>query len=1169
MIDIYKASAGSGKTFTLAREYIKMMLGRQTETGDFVLDRKRRERHRKILAITFTNKATAEMKTRILAELAVLGNAHPDRPGAVSPYAADLCAALHCSPEELQTEARRALCELMFDYDMFNVSTIDSFFQQILRTFAREAELTGDYDLNLDSEGPVAMAVDDMFTSIGAAPRFPISRQDSLKLEAWLTQWLKDTLRNGKSTALFNRTGDTFGALTTFFKNLLGEEFIAHEKELRHYFGDFENVAALRPALIRWVEESLAGVRTLSARALELCQTRSGINSRFADQLKKYADCTADEVKSAPTKTVTGVCDDVSAAFLKSARDVNSADAGLCDALQAAARAIVALHPQIGAAKLIAQDLPSLGLFGHILHNLEQARQDSNTLLLSDTASLLRDLLKDPADTPFVFERLGTLLSHFLIDEFQDTSLVQWDNLRPLVADTLSRGRDSLIIGDEKQCIYRFRYSDPSLLRHGVADDFAGMTRTRGGEPGENTNWRSLRNVVEFNNTLFEQLAQMSGTGEVYANVRQMIAPKHQDASTPGGYVSLMLVDAQAESFAAFDGTPLPDSDPDFTPSKAQTEAMRCGSAREFALARMADAIRRQLQSGYRAKDITVLTRARNEGAMVIQYLLDRQHRDPEYPRFRIVSADALRLGSCPSVLQVVAVIRRMAGLVRVSDPEEGDTTPPRKPTAADKTDRLVSLYRTMVSVGTKADEALAKAIAQVAEGSADTDMDADLLQAASDLVCPNLYTMSERLIDYYLSAEARKRDNIYLSAFMDALNDYCNAPGADGADIPGFIKWWDATGVKTCIDLPEADDTMSVMTIHKAKGLEYPCVHIPFAEECLAVQHKGIKWFDMSPMAEIMPDYVTAVMPPLMPMKPSKTSMDGTPLEPQCTKYYAEDVEDSMNVSYVAMTRAGRELTVTALYNKVTKKDMQLLNDLQTIAPELGKCTETDHTLHVAVGEPVAPQQRHDAVRQTEVLPPYTSNTSENTWTGATIELPDGATHIDTDGRKTGRQAGLMEEGVHDEQRAKRRGIVLHAALSAIRTAADLPRAVRRLVRRRSLHPADAAAVTAMLRNAVESPGPDRWFAPGVKVLNERGIRLPTTANADARLRRPDRVVMMPDGSVEIVDYKFGNPSPDSLNSYRRQVRAYARIYRDLGYKNVTGTVWLVDSGRLVAATD
>lgn len=159
MIQIYKASAGSGKTFTLAREFIKMMLGRADEQGGYRLDTRGRNRHRPILAITFTNKATAEMKRRIIDELAVLGGTHPRRSGAVSPYVDDLCRDLACTPEALQTEARRALAELLFDYDYFSISTIDSFFQQVLRTFAREAELTGNYEVSVDRDPVVAQAV--------------------------------------------------------------------------------------------------------------------------------------------------------------------------------------------------------------------------------------------------------------------------------------------------------------------------------------------------------------------------------------------------------------------------------------------------------------------------------------------------------------------------------------------------------------------------------------------------------------------------------------------------------------------------------------------------------------------------------------------------------------------------------------------------------------------------------------------------------------------------------------------------------------------------------------------------------------------------------------------------------------------------------------------------
>lgn len=204
MLSIYKASAGSGKTYRLTYEYIVMLLGEKDDNGRYSLYTSGRNHHRAILAITFTNKATDEMKRRIIHELAVLAGREPGW-NDDSPYLNDLTALFNCSPRQLTKAASKALDELLYDFGFFNVSTIDAFFQTVLRTFAREAELTGNFELELDKDYVVQLGASALLTTLSNEDAGESRR--SLKMK-WVIDYMHSLAREGKSFNIFNRNSN-------------------------------------------------------------------------------------------------------------------------------------------------------------------------------------------------------------------------------------------------------------------------------------------------------------------------------------------------------------------------------------------------------------------------------------------------------------------------------------------------------------------------------------------------------------------------------------------------------------------------------------------------------------------------------------------------------------------------------------------------------------------------------------------------------------------------------------------------------------------------------------------------------------------------------------------------------------------------------------------------
>lgn len=241
MMKIYKASAGSGKTFRLAKEYIKMLLGTKDEQGRWSLRKHHRDAHRDILAITFTNKATDEMKRRILHELALLGGCEPGWEQKKSPYMKDLVTELGCSEEQLRAAAAAALSAMVMDYNFFNVSTIDSFFQMVLRAFAREAQVMGDYEVSLDDKGALAAAVAEVLATLNHGARSAEERRHNDLLASWLRDMMGALMEDGKSFNLFNSQSKLRSNLIDFIANISTEQFMQRYDEMMAYLNREDN----------------------------------------------------------------------------------------------------------------------------------------------------------------------------------------------------------------------------------------------------------------------------------------------------------------------------------------------------------------------------------------------------------------------------------------------------------------------------------------------------------------------------------------------------------------------------------------------------------------------------------------------------------------------------------------------------------------------------------------------------------------------------------------------------------------------------------------------------------------------------------------------------------------------------------------------------------------
>lgn len=479
MLSIYKASAGSGKTHTLTREYL-LMLFREYH--------KRREHfmpHSRILAVTFTKKATAEMKERILKALYELATTPT-----TSNFYDDLIKAFQTDTTTLQEQARRLLIGILTDYSHFSVSTIDGFFQQVIRTFAIDLELSTSYELALDGKEVMQQAVDDLFRRIR-------SDKESKTIE-WITEFAQQNIED-------NRRWNPHDSISQFAGELLKEQLIRKMSQLQAFFSDKEALGNYKATLEQIIKTTQEQIQHIQQQAQTYIRSTEGLKK---NAISAFNTKPKDLIEKGLGKTFLGVINDPNTLYTKS----STTKAQQQDILSLYNQHLQPLYEKLAyifehqltdyhTANAILQNLYTIGLLQDISEQVDETNRQIGRIPISQINTLLHEVI-DGQETPFIYERMGQHLHHFMIDEFQDTSALQWENFRPLINETESQGNDNLIVGDVKQSIYRWRNSDWRLLE-GVHTQFS-----RCQTPPMDTNWRSAEVLINENEKLMLKYSQ-------------------------------------------------------------------------------------------------------------------------------------------------------------------------------------------------------------------------------------------------------------------------------------------------------------------------------------------------------------------------------------------------------------------------------------------------------------------------------------------------------------------------------------------------------------------------------------------------------------------------------------------------------------------------------------
>lgn len=1094
-LTVYKASAGSGKTFRLAVEYIKLLMLNP-------------QQYKTILAVTFTNKATEEMKQRILSQLYGIAHGLDDSES----YLEQIIDDLHITRQAAAEQASKALTLMVHDYSQFRVMTIDTFFQSILRNLARELELTANLRIGLNDNQVEEQAVDQMIEEL--------TRHD--KMLGWIISYIEQNIEDDKSW-------NVIGQIKRFGQTIFRDYYKSSSEELNAKLqeeGFFSRYAKKLRNIRTEAVEQMAGYADQFEHLLQtgglapesLKGGTRGIASYFNKlRGKDWSD------KKCMTQTLTKCLDNAEEWSTKNSPDrqqiVALANDKLIPLLQEAEANRLRQWKMMVSADVTLRHLNELRLLSSIEQKVRQLNNDANRFLLSDTQQLLHRLI-DNADSPFIFEKTGAQLTHIMIDEFQDTSTVQWQNFKVLLQETMSHAPftshsspltshsspinsqtiHNLIVGDVKQSIYRWRSGDWRLLNN-IEGEFA---KTKGSVEvlPLNINYRSARNIIAFNNAFF-----LAAKDIEYNNERTVIPDEASQLLTAySGVKQLIPEDKQAEGLVSIKLLPADDYD-------------------NATLQLVGNSIDMLIEAGVKQSDIAILVRKNKYIPVIADYFMTTR------PQLNIVSDEAFRLDASLAVNTIINALRFIAN--------------PADAISRENVERAF-LYVTGEEMPTWSNDEL------------------------SQMRTMPLTDLTEQLFRR-LQLQRIESESGYVCKLMDELSAFVQD---NGADLEGLLKTWDEEMYKVNIQSNELEG-IRIISIHKSKGLEFDNVIIPWCDWRLEMP--DTLWCktdeaDFNELPIIPVDYSSRLADSVYrddyAREHLQTCVDNLNL------LYVAFTRACRNL-FVVGRRGAKGLRSELIENCLPK----LVADNQAEHPE----SQDDNTsvwLENAVYD--APDDKTQPITFEYGELATTSKKESKRSSNIFLQPAEQHTiHIEAHpNHATFRQSNQSHDFIRqaaDEENAPlpdetslpqndyiKMGAVMHRIFSQINTTGDIPDILRSLEQDGIVYDENISRkkVESILKSRFSNPQVKDWFSGRWHTFNEQSI---IAIDNEGKLfkRRPDRV-MYDNGEVVVVDFKFGHEREE----HHRQVAEYVQLLRDMGYPRVSGFLWFVYENRVASVS-
>ncbi|OBQ56955.1 UvrD-helicase domain-containing protein [Tamlana sp. s12] len=747
---IYNASAGSGKTYTLVKAYLKILFGSHSK-----------DQFKRILAITFTNKAVAEMKDRIIETLKNF--AQPSILTANDSMFNDICEALEMTPEALHKKSENLLNYIIHNYAAFDISTIDGFTHRLIRTFAHDLKLPLNFEVELDQESLLFEAVDSLITKAGT--------------DTELTKTLIDfALEKADDDKSWDLSYD-FNKIAKLLTNENDIPFIETLKDKS--LQDFKN---LKVQLKQEIASSESKIQTKAQHVLDIIKDKGLEHSNFSrktlpnhflkalnlDFLRLYDNKLGENIserKGIYTKSLNA--------------DLASAIDSLLPQIEESYNSIKEEVYHLKFLKNFYKNITPLSVLNAINNELIALKEAQNKMLISEFNAIISTEIK-AQPTPFIYERIGEKFKHYFIDEFQDTSVLQWENLIPLLENSLSaQGGSTMLVGDAKQAIYRWR--------GGKAEQFIGLFNDvnpfhiQKDVANLPANFRSFKEVIEFNNGLFQFLANQVFHHEAYQKLYNDAS--QQITKDENGYVELSFLDINKEDDRN-------DIFPEITLEK----------------------IKNSLENGFQLKDICVLVRKKKEGVAVANYL--SQHNIP------IISSETLLINNAPEVGFITYL------LTLLLQPKNNEIKI-----------KVLHFLTEHFQIENKHDYFINHIHLSIEE-LFESFKEFNISISSSELLQLPLYDMAETIVRTFGLV---KNSNAYIQFFLDIIHDFAQKKGSD---ISGFLEFFNKKKDNLSIISPKGQDAVQIMTIHKSKGLEFPVVIFPYADLDMARDVDPKEWF-------------------------------------------------------------------------------------------------------------------------------------------------------------------------------------------------------------------------------------------------------------------------------------------------------------------------------------
>ena len=863
-LKVYKASAGSGKTYRLAGEYLDLIIQNPNC-------------YKNILAVTFTNKASAEMKSRILNELYDISI------GKTTGYNQDLMSKHRISELELQQKAKEALYLILHDFSKFSIETIDSFFQKIILSFVREIGLQTGYSVELDIETVLIEVINNLLFDL----------DNNKELTMWLTSYAESKIEEGKT---WNVKYDILNLGYEIFKESfkISKKKILKKTENIEFLKNYMNTLfawqqAIQSKLVKSGREALDIMKSYDLETTDFKQGQKGVGGFFEK-------ISGGDVPDKPNTYVINCCDSEEEWYSKkSSKQLeirNAIQGGLMRILDQVIRIFTKEIPVYKSIDLIYSQIPVLGLITDLTKRIYEFTNDNNSFLISDAAEFLFQITGQN-DSPFIYEKTGTYVKHFMIDEFQDTSKLQWHNFRPLILNSMSENNNVLLVGDVKQSIYRWRNSDWKILAEDLKNEFQAF---RYNENELLENWRSSKYITTFNNFLFSSLSEKvqnlynqsfdeynteqmnQRIHNVYKNLEQKIPLKNEGLN---GYVEINFF--EKEIF------------------------------REKSKKVLIENLVLLSDCGYFQRDIAIIVRNKKDGKEIADYIMNYNQLPGSKYFFDVISNDSLYISSNASIQLILACFRYM-----------------RQPENVLNLFMLAEIYLNYLS-----EESTDKFNELIKQEISSSNIFKILPKGLDDEIRKyrklSIFEATENLI-IFLELNKSSSNHPYLQAFMDIVLEFSQNKTMH---LNSFLDWWDLNGTGKTIRMNDDQNAIKIVTIHKSKGLQYKAVFVPFCNWSLDHEPfmKNILWCktEVNPLDEL------EIVPVRYNSKLKDTIFSEQYFEEKLNTYV-----DNLNLLYVTFTRPEQFLFVNCEYDVASKVQkicdiiLEVLNEKKTESSDL-----------------------------------------------------------------------------------------------------------------------------------------------------------------------------------------------------------------------------------------